>query len=292
MAVIVKNMEQNSKQLLKYLIAPLIVLLIVVYGVGKQPSVDGFLHVDFLDVGQGDAIFIQTIAGNQIVIDGGPSDQVIAQLSKRMPFWDRTIEALMLTHPDADHVSGFVDILKRYEVKQVFMTEVSTDTAVYKKFIEMLDEKQVEKTFIRTGHRIWMDHSTVFDVYYPPSDIAEHKLQTNDTSIVGKLIFGKTKILFTGDSSSLVERFLLPQFDLDADILKVGHHGSRTSTSPEFVSEVSPQFSVIGVGSKNNYGHPTQMVLDILRAADSEVLRTDQMGTIEFESDGFNLYKR
>jgi len=170
-------------------------------------------------------------------------------------------------------------------------TGFPTDTKVYSEFLEALDKEQSQKIFAHAGQRVWLDDSTVFDVYYPPDGIVEQKIATNDTSIIGKLSFGQTSILFTGDVTAKVEDSLISLFNLDSDILKVAHHGSRSSTSPAFLQEVTPSFAVIQVG-KNNYGHPTEEVLNKLKAVNAYILRNDQDGTVRFISNGDYLYKQ
>jgi competence protein ComEC len=285
-------METKTRKLLVYLILPLTIAVCVVFSAAAKAKPDFLMHVDFLDVGQGDSIFIETYLGTQILIDGGPGDLVVTELSKQMPFYDRSIDLLILTHPDADHVSGLSDILKRYKVKKVLMTDVSAPTATYNEFLRLIEEKNVEKIHAQMGERIWLDNATVFDVYYPPDDVELQGLSTNNTGIIGKLIFGKTEILFTADADSIVEDLIRSEYDLSADILKVGHHGSKHSNSMEFIKEVNPQYGVIQVGAQNNYGHPTKEAMDNLRAANVKVFRTDLDGTVEFTSDGTNLYKK
>ncbi|OGE74374.1 MAG: hypothetical protein A3C49_02835 [Candidatus Doudnabacteria bacterium RIFCSPHIGHO2_02_FULL_42_25] len=282
-------MESKTKQLATFVILPLSILVAVVFVANVKASSEHLLEVDFLDVGQGDSIFIQTYQGTQIVIDGGPSDAVLSELGKQMPFWDRSIDLLILTHPDADHSSGFIDILKRYKVKTMMLTKVTAPTATYQEFLKLLDEEGSEKIYAQTGQRVWLDNSTVFDVYYPPAGVEDQGLSTNNTGIVGKLTFGQTKILFTADIDRIVEDTIRGQFDLDADILKVGHHGSKYSSSKEFIEAVSPKIGVIEVGKDNTYGHPTEEALGNLAASHVEVLRTDLDGTVEFVSDGYNL---
>lgn len=285
-------MDSTTKSLLKYLILPLVILVVVVWVADRQTRPDFLMHIDFLNVGQGDATFIQTYLGSQVIIDGGPSDKILSELGKQMPFFDRSIDLLILTHPDADHISGFVDVLKRYQIKKVLLTGVQTDTQVYKKFMETLGRERAEIIYAVSGQRIWLDNATVFDIYYPlPGSIADQSMPTNDTSIIGKLSFGKTEVLFTGDASSKIEDSLLPLFDLDADVLKVAHHGSKTSTSIEFLKEVDPEYAVIEVG-KNSYGHPTDEVLSRLNQAQAQVLRTDINNPLGFVSDGTNLYRK
>lgn len=259
------------------------------------------LHAHFYDVGQGDGMMIQTYLGRQIVIDGGPSNAILKDLGHDMPFFDRTIDMLILTHPHTDHVAGLVDILKRYKVKQVLLPDVKFNSAAYEEFLNLVDKQRIQKIYAHMGQRIWLDPATVFDVYYPAEgeiDLSQGSdgfgqaaTNVNDTSIIGKLSFGKTHILFTGDASTNIEYSLIGQFNLNADILKVGHHGSKYSTSQEFLQAVDPKFGVIEVGAGNTYGHPTVQTLDNLAAAQVQTLRTDQDHNIEFVSDGTTLYK-
>lgn len=285
-------MESKTKSLISFLILPLAIFVAVVFVAIDQIQPDYLLHVNFLDVGQGDSIFIQTYQGNQIVIDGGPSDKILSELGKQMPFWDRTIDMLILTHPDADHLSGFIDVLKRYKVEKVLLTKVAAPTATYQQFVKLLKEEDAEIIYAKIGLRVWLDSATVFDILYPPEGIETQGLSTNNTGIVGKIIFGKTKILFTADTDSIIEDVVRSQFDLHADILKVGHHGSRFSSSAEFIKAVSPKYGVIQVGENNTYGHPTVEVLGHLAASNVEVFRTDLDKSIEFTSDGFNLHRK
>lgn len=243
-----------------------------------------FASIYFFDVGQGDGIYLRTVQGNDILIDGGPSDAILAKLGKAMPFFDRTIELMVLTHPHADHAAGLVETLKRYKVKQVLLPEVSYNSATYNYFLELLKEKGVPTVSPKLGQRIMLDDYTVFDVYYPvtgkftklPEDI-------NDVSIVGKLSLGKSRVLLTGDAGQEIERSLLAwHLPLQSEVLKVGHHGSRHSTSGEFVANVNPAESVISVGQHNRYGHPHAETLSALAQAKSEILRTDEKGDVIF----------
>lgn len=294
-------MESQTRKLLWRLILPLVLAGVVVLVAGLQAKPDFLLHAYFFDVGQGDSMMIKTYLGRQVVIDGGPTDAVLKNLGKSMPFFDRTIDLLILTHPHADHVSGLVDVLKRYKVKQVLLPDVKYNSSVYTEFLKLLAQNNVQKIFAHTGQRIWLDPATVFDVYYPQAGEQDYtraqegfgtaSSDLNDTSIVGKLIFGKTKILFTGDAGTPVEFWLDQKFNLQAQILKVAHHGSQYSTSTEFVSKVAPQYAVIEVG-QNTYGHPTQATLNTLNNAQVQIFRTDQDKTIEFVSDGTTLSKK
>jgi competence protein ComEC len=295
-------METKTKNLLWWLILPLACLTTAVFVALTQTQPDFLLHAHFYDVGQGDGTMIQTYLGHQIVIDGGPSNAILKDLGHDLPFFDRTIDLLILTHPHADHVTGLVDILKRYKVKTVLLPDVLFNSSAYQEFLKLIDEHHVQKIYAHTGQRIWLDPATVFDVYFPASgetDITQGAdgfgqaaTDVNDTSIVGKLSFGKTRILFTGDAGTNIEHSLIGRFNLQADILKVGHHGSKYSTQPEFLQAVAPKFGVIEVGAGNTYGHPTPQTLDNLAVAHVQTLRTDQDHNIEFISDGSSLYMK
>lgn len=284
-------MDRTTRLLIKYFLLPLLLLTIVIWVASFKIQTDPYLKVDFLDVGQGDAVFIETSQGNQVLVDGGPSSQVLSELGKSMPPFDRIIDLLILTHPDADHVTGLVEVMKRYKVKKILYTGAQVDTAVDREFEKLLNQNRVEKIYAHQGQRVWLDKSTVFDIYWPLPQAQEVIKSANNTSIIAKLSFGKTQILLTGDADEKVEKQILPIFNLDSDILKVGHHGSKTSSSQEFLNEVTPEFSVVQVGADNNYGHPTQEVLDRLTTLTSQISRTDTQGTVRFISDGITISK-
>lgn len=267
-----------------YLIGILLLANIIVWAAFYQTRLSNFAKLYFFDVGQGDAIYLRTFEGNDVLIDGGPGDAILSKLGTVMPFTDRTIEFVVLTHPHADHVSGLVEILKRYKVENVLLPRVSYDSATFARFQELLEKNNVGIIRPRLGQRIFLDDKTVFDVYYPflpefsklPEDI-------NDVSVVAKISFGKSNVLLTGDAGKDIESLLL-HFDLPlvSEIFKVGHHGSRHSSGSEFLKAAGATYSIISVG-KNPYGHPHQEVLELLSAENTKVFRTDQEGDIVFK---------
>jgi competence protein ComEC len=282
-------MDSTTRKIRDFLILPLGLAISLVFIANRELQPDYLLHVNFYDVGQGDAIFIETYLGNQILIDGGPGDQVVQELGYDLPFYDRTIDLVILTHPHADHVGGLVDVVKRYKVKKVLLPEIELENAAYKKFLALIEEKNIEMIYAQEGQRIYLDNATVFDVYFPAGEVVTR--DPNDASIFGKLSFGASSFLLTGDAGFSIENQLLTKYNLDVDVLKVGHHGSRFSTSTNFLNEVAPEWAVISVG-KNSYGHPTQDTLNNLDQSGTVIFRTDQDQTIRFVSDGTNLYKR
>ncbi len=244
------------------------------------------LSVVFLDVGQGDAIFIETSTGQQILIDGGPNKKVLAELGKVMPFYDRSIDVVIETHPDSDHISGLPEVLNRYNVDLIIEPGVESDTAVYKTFESLITEKNIKKVLARRGMKLVLSNNTYLLILFPVVDVSG--MDTNDASIVAKLVYGKTSFLFTGDSPKKIEDYLifLDKKSLDVDVLKLAHHGSKTSSSESFIGYTSPEYAVISVGKDNKYGHPNKEVLDILEKFGIQILRTDLLGSIIMKSDG------
>jgi len=260
-----------------------------------QLSRTNYLNVTFFDIGQGDSIFIETPQQNQILIDGGPSSAVIEKLGKEMPFWDRTIDLIILTHPERDHITGLLDVLRRYHVKNILWTGVIRDTPEYREWQRLLLEEQKEGAAVfisRKGQRITCLKCNFkqwnLEILYPFENVAGKELEnSNNTSIVARLSLGQKIFLFTGDIEGSAERELILQgADIDSDILKVAHHGSKTSSIPEFISVVSPEVAVISVGKDNRYGHPHPKTLETLKQYGIKTLRTDEEGDIRIVSDG------
>ncbi|MBU2219386.1 MBL fold metallo-hydrolase [Patescibacteria group bacterium] len=273
----------------KYYFLGLLILVtgFVWYAVFAE-SRDGLLVV-FLDVGQGDAIFIEAPNGNQVLIDGGPNKAVLRQLSKIMPFYDRSIDMIIESHPDSDHINGLVEVLRRYKVGLVMESGVVNDNQAYKSIQEIIEEKGIQKVLARRGTRINFGDGIYMDIMFPDRDVSG--LETNMASVVARLVYRESEFLFTGDSPRSIEQYLVSigKENLQSDILKISHHGSDTSTSEMFLGYVDPEYAVISVGKDNKYGHPRQEVLDLLNQFDVKILRTDQSGTIKIKSDGENI---
>lgn len=239
------------------------------------------LEVIFFDVGQGDSIFIEIPSGYQILIDGGPTSVVLEKLGERMPFWDKTIDLIILTHPDHDHISGLLEVLERYKVDNILWTGILSEGGEYEQWLDLISKEGAEIIIAKAGQRITAGDARI-DVLFPFENLEGDKVSdANNTSIVSKLIFGKTSFLFMGDAYKSTERLLN---NIDSDVLKVSHHGSKTSSDKNFISLVSPNIAVISCGQDNSYGHPHQETLDSLLGI--EVLRTDLIGDIKIISDG------
>ncbi len=240
--------------------------------------------VTFFDIGQGDAALVRTKFGQTILIDGGPDRTILQKLGAAMPWGEKSIDLVILSHPHADHVTGLTYVLERYRVRQVLMTGAVHTTPEYLRFLELVKEQNIPTTIARAGQRFTLDGDVAVEVLWPEQSFVGVRVDDlNDTSIVNRVTFGARSVMFTGDTPSANEAALLAQgADLKADILKVSHQGSRTSSSEEFVRAVSPAVAVISVGAKNRYGHPHADVVQRLQRLVPTVLRTDQVGDITF----------
>ena len=281
----------NKRQKAVFLIlGGLLILNISVWLLVLEVNKSRFLEVNFFDVGQGDAIFIVTSQKHQILIDGGPGLAILEKLGQEMPFGDRTIDLIVLTHPDHDHMAGLLYVLEAYDVDQILWTGVVCDKAEFKKWEILIKEEGSKITIARTGQYI-SAAGILFEIVYPPDGLeGTSPKNLNRTSIVINLIFGNRSFLLTGDADKSTERELVRQGHLaKIDVLKIGHHGSKTSTSEELLSNTMPEVAVIQVGRNNSYGHPAEEVLEKLKKFGIKILRTDIDGDIKIITDGNNL---
>lgn len=278
-------MSSPNKFKFYFLLGFLIVNIFIWHTVAVEDR-RGILKVSFLDIGQGDAIFIEAPNGNQVLIDGGSNKAILKELGKVMPFYDRTIDAVIATHPDKDHIGGLIEVLKNYHTDFVMEPGVSSDTGAYQELEKTIADKKLPKILARRGMSLNLGDGAQLNILFP--DRNTEGWETNTASIVAKLVYGDNSFLLTGDSPLAIEKYLsmIDGRNLKSDVLKAGHHGSRTSTSESFASLVSPQYAVISAGKNNKYGHPHKEVLDILEKIKSVILKTYEKGTISFSSDG------
>ena len=243
------------------------------------------LKVAFLDVGQGDAIFIEAPNGNQFLIDGGPNKSVLRELSKQMPFYDRTIDGIILTHPHLDHYAGLNEVMKKYKVNLEMDPGTKVKGAGFGEFENLAKIKNIRSLYAKRGIKINLGKDLRLDILLPV--INDKNLSEHDGMLVSRLVYKNNSFLLTGDMEDNLENFLLSFGDnVKSDVLKVGHHGSRTSTSERFLGLVNPELAVISAGKNNKYGHPHQEVTDRLASFEIPTLRTDEKGTIILKSDG------
>ena len=249
-----------------------------------------YLKVDFLSIGQGDSEFIQTPANNKILIDGGPDSSVLGKLNNILPFWDREIDLVILTHPDSDHVDGLIDVLQKYKVDNILWTGIKIDTGTYQKWLEVVaqQKKKGAKVIIAESGEEIKSGNVAIDILSPVDSLnGQFFKEDNDTGVVSKLIYGKNSFLFTADIDNKQEQKLVDdKCDLQSDVLKVAHHGSKYSSSDIFLAAVEPKVAVISCGKGNHYGFPTSEVLNRLQNFGIQIKRTDEDGDVEFLSDG------
>jgi len=279
----------DRKKLSLLVILFLFLANLVVWQIIFYLNQDNFLEVTFFDIGQGDAIFIETPYKNQILIDGGPNSMILEKLVEEMPFWDKTIDLIILTHPEADHMTGLLSVLESYDVERILWNGIVRDTSQYDKWKEMIQKEDAEIIIAHSSQEIKIGKVSL-DILYPFESLKGEEIKdSNDTSIVSRLSFGNNSFLFTGDATKVSENKIMSNCELNSDVLKVGHHGSKTSTSPEFLENVLPGIAVISCGKDNSYGHPHVQVLKSLQELGINILRTDQDGDIKIISNGNNL---
>ncbi|MBI4408018.1 MAG: MBL fold metallo-hydrolase [Candidatus Kerfeldbacteria bacterium] len=250
----------------------------------QQPGAQSGAFIAFLDVGQGDAIYIRTSSGADVLIDGGPGRAVLERLPEVMAPGDTTIELMLLTHPDADHITGLVETAKRYTVKQIVTTALPATKPLHEELWQLIETQQIEHLVVAAGDHITLGPQDYVDILYPAADDPLATLETNDTSIIAEYHYQQAgddlAVLLTGDAGAYVEEQLVSrQLLQDIDILKVGHHGSKTSSSQALLDAVQPELCVLSVGQDNQYGHPKPEILERLQPY-CEIRRTDQEGNI------------
>ena len=252
----------------------------------------GILTVAFLDVGQGDAIFIESPTGKQILLDGGPDGSVLSRIGALLPFYDRSIDMLIVSNPDKDHFAGFIDVLKNYQVGNIMEPGTIPNTEIYKIFKEFIREEGATSVLARRGMNIDLGGGAYLQILFPDRDVSG--LSTNDGSIIAKLVYGGTSFLLPGDTTQNIEKYLvgLDGSNLDVDVLKLAHHGSKTSSSEPLLAVTTSEYAVISAGVKNRYGHPHREVLERLAKYNIPALGTYKEGTIIFESDGEQLRRK
>ncbi len=271
---------------------------------------DGKLHVIFCDVGQGDAAYVRFPDGRDLLIDGGPNDSVLACLGRYMPFWDRSIDLVVLTHPQKDHLQGLIQVTRRYAIGSILRSEVAGTSEGFTELQKSISELKIPVRYMAQGQHVSIGSVSLSYLWPSEEQIAKGRVASvqfadsqktssdervlgaqtgdfNDYSLVQLLRYGSFDVLFPGDADDHVE----PKYtglwlgSAPLEILKVPHHGSKTGMTQAFVDWVHPQVSVISVG-KNTYGHPSKEAQGLLKTIGSTTLRTDQVGDVEIISDG------
>lgn len=286
-------MSANSFSRLK---APLLFLVVCVIAVGiwtfqaKEPNT---LRLWFADVGQGDGIIIRTPDQSTIIVDGGPSRSFLKDVDQRVPINDKDIDLLVATHPDADHIVGLVPLLESGRVRNVLINRVEKETAVYKKILELIATRRIPTIEAAAG-QVYTFGDVSFTVLWPDPvrlpGLLGKKVDYNIASIILHVQHGENDFLLTGDAAIPVEEALVASNSIpDVEVLKAGHHGSRTSTGTKLLQAAKPEYSILSVGAKNRYGHPTAEAINRLQQVGAQIFRTDQQGTILVESGNNQL---
>lgn len=244
------------------------------------------LEIVFLDVGQGDATLIITPNGRTVVIDTGPKNNLGSLIAPHLPVTDRDIDLLILTHPDLDHVGGTLSLLKSYRVQQFMHSGLLAGAEMYKAIAQTISRERIPAMVGDVGQTIQLDKDVYLEVYSPNPTF--ESFEPNDYSVVTRLVYGNTSVLLTGDAPTTVEHDISEVYGdrLASNILKIGHHGSLTSTGDFFLEVVQPEYAIISAGCNNRFGHPHPDVLSRLFIHNIEIFDTCSDGNITFESDG------
>jgi competence protein ComEC len=254
----------------------------------SQP--DEKLNIYFFDVGQGDAELIQK-ANWQILVDGGPDDIVIERISNVMPIDDRKIETIIITHPHADHITGLIEVINRYEIEKIILTKVGYESATYKSLLELIDKKKIKTITPKIGDVEYLFDQGKITYLWPGEEVSRFENNLNNSSIVFRFDYGDFNCIFSGDAEieGWTEIFKKQKNKLeDIDLIKIPHHGSRTGLNENMTDIMRPDIAIISLGLNNKYGFPHQEILDILAKNKTRVYRTDQDKSINIRTDGKN----
>jgi len=285
-------MAIQKKQKIGLLVILFLAAIVVWIFVFIENHQSNLLTMKFLDVGQGDAEFIETMDKKQVLIDGGPDLSILERLGRAMLFYDHYIDVVISSHPEADHLNGLIEVAKRYRIGAIITTGVVRDTEEYKQWIEIIKEKNIPIYIAKSGGEIDFGNNIKMKILHPFENLIGQKISdSNNTSVIAQLDYGNFEALFTGDIEKSVENKLVASgINLNSDVLKIAHHGSKTSTTEEFLKAVDALVAIIEVGKDNKYGHPHQEVLD--RLANLEIFQTGKDGNIEILSDGNKFWRK
>lgn len=263
----------------KIIILILIILSVLLFSVWQEKN---NFNIHFLDVGQGDAILIRTPAGQNILIDGGPDNKLLSEIAKVLPWWEREIDYLVITHYHADHMMGMIEVLNKYKVKNVLVSAQQPDDFLYKLWIAKVIEKNIIPTVVTAGEKFVISDELYWQIILADSNHKDY----NENSVVIRLTYQDQDFMLTGDLGIEGEQKILASgLDISSEYLKVGHHGSRYSSSEEFLAAVSPDICIIQSGQDNKYGHPHIEAVDRLKQIGCQIMDTQDLGLISFEID-------
>ncbi|MBD3156790.1 MBL fold metallo-hydrolase [Candidatus Peregrinibacteria bacterium] len=242
------------------------------------------IQLSFLDVGQGDSIFIRTPDDYVVLIDGGPTSSVVEELAAVLPRYSRRIDILVLTHPHADHVNGLVEVVKRFDIGKVILVGTPSSNTYYQEFLHLCDVWEIPIYYAQAHHDVKIGSFLYLDIVWPFHVMAGKSFENlNNASLAMRIITPRKVVMLTGDAETEEEHEMLESgFDLSAHILKAGHHGSKTASCDEFLDAVKPKTVVIQSGANNSFGHPHKKALEKFVKKTIKVRRNDMEGRIEF----------
>jgi competence protein ComEC len=289
-----------------------LLLLVVLLATGCRPPIgassnggsggtlsappEGMLQVAFLDVGQGDSSLVQVPGGVSVLVDGGPPDAGPRVIQAMRQAGVRKVDWMIGSHPHADHIGGFIDVLREVPVARALDPGYNHGTSTQKTYLTLLRERGVKTTLARAGQTYDLGSGARLEILAPQAPLLKGTdSDPNNNSIVARLVFGNSRFLFTGDMEEDERARLLKSVSppaLRAEVLKVAHHGSHNGTDPVFLEAVEPRYAVISLAKGNDYGHPHKEALEALKAQEAEILRTDERGTLVFTTDGKSLKLR
>lgn len=240
------------------------------------------------DVGQGDALFFKTPYGQDVLIDGGPDKKVLSELGKAMPFYDRYIDLVVLTHPHQDHVGGLIRVLEKYKIGKILMTDIGYESGDFEEFLDLIEEREIPVMIAKKGETVKLGDNLKIDILSPGSFDGKSIENLNNSSVIALLDFKDFEIMLPGDAEvEEWEDILNTDFGSDKiEVLKTAHHGSRNGTTEKILDRIKSEVGLISSGKGNRYGHPHTEVLELLEKFGVKILRTDTDGTVEIISDG------
>ncbi|MCC0635472.1 MULTISPECIES: ComEC/Rec2 family competence protein [unclassified Clostridioides] len=264
-------------------------LILIIISLLSACDKKSLLSIHIIDVGQGDSLLVQTPTKKNILIDGGDEDSgnIVTSYLKQKRI--KTIDIIIATHPDSDHIGSLDNVIKKFNVNSIYMPEQSTESEAYQNLISSCNDKNLSIQYLYRDDVLNIDNN--INIYVlSPSYIQE---EPNLNSIVFKLNFNDTSFLFMGDAEEAIEKEILHYFKLDnINFIKIGHHGSNSSTTSEFIEKIHPDIAAISCGYKNQYGHPHKEVINNLKQNNISIYRTDKIGDIVFYSDGKMIFTK
>lgn len=263
-------------------------LIVTVYELRYRAT----MSVTFFDVGQGDSILITTPHGGHILIDSGKDNTVLERLGRSLNFFDKKIDMVIATHDDLDHVGGLPEVLHRYQVDTIVTPLPNSTNVAMSTVIDTALIKDVHMLHANSRKQITTDDGVTIDILFPTENM-DGTEDGNSASMVTKVTYGQVSFLLTGDLPHAGELYLVSVYgdELKSDVLKLGHHGSDTSTHPKFLEIVKPKAVVVSAGKNNSFAHPHKAVVELVQKFGAQIFSTIEEGNVQFETDGLSVWR-